>query len=188
MDFNRKINCLNDLGGGVLTDNPNARLSCSASRCLFKSLVLLLFFILGLSASAKARQTYSVISENAHQLVDVCRIEVIFGVANPTGASSFSFGLVVNDTLTGTNTLVVNIALANQTFSSISRENNEYTNLASFNYPVTVDGLEEPYPITLWLNLPHDFDKTIRLGIGLVGSFAFTEASYSIAKDCPKGN
>ena len=148
-----------------------------------------MLLVAGFGASAQA-QTVTVVSENAYQLADVCRIEVVFRLEpTPDIARPFLFALRLNDTQ------LIQVRLYSLGVTSYGTVDNEYSNLHCVIFSPAFAELTPttPFTVTLWLNLPADFTETIqyfRMTWRQDGQAreARTAQSYSIAKDCPKGN
>ena len=150
-----------------------------------------MFLTLGFNAPANA-QRFSIISEDAYQLADVCRIKVSVRT-NSANSPSFSVGFFLNDGSGGDvngNILLASISInPNQRFS-IEIEESEYSNMIRIDTPEPLDTtVRVSFDMTLWLNLPRDYAKTISyLGYGVGNDIVLTNNSYSIAQNCPKGN
>ena len=185
-----KINNLNNMGGGVLANRLTSRrhLACCIAGRPLKSFLLLLLLAVGLSLPAKA-QNFSVISENIAQLVDVCRLEVVFNV-DPDGSRAFSFSVYFDRGTAENDTRLASFSFSDVAVGEPVIAENEYSNLFSVvsSAPTSPDPDSDPtFRVTFWFNLPPDSSQEFRIGIGRF-NMATTKEAYSIAKHCPKGN
>ena len=115
--------------------------------------------------------------------MDVCRVEVIFGVMT---SSPFSSSLYVNDGVENQTHVIVMDSAGN---FAITRIPNEYTDWINLEIaPNSLDPITTPFTFTLRLNLPRNFTKALSFRIVSAGQEIQTEQSYSIANNCSKGN
>ena len=144
-------------------------------------------FAIGFGTSAQA-QTFSVDSEKAYQLADVCRIKVVFGVV-PVGP--LLFGIYVRDDVAETQTQLASVSLSRTGVIDIDPiPDNEYSDFTRFTASpssLTPDTLTTMFTATLFFNLPSDSTQTLRFRAASGDMQAVTD-TYSIAESCPKGN
>ena len=209
--FMNKISNLNNQGGGVLSEDlrthrclsvstsprtlsrcPNI-LNSSVAASWSLSCCCVLFFLLaiGLASSAKAQQSVTVVSE-IHQLVDVCRLEVIFDV-NPGSVSTFSFFIGVEIDGNENPASYFQVAadtndVANNGITFVATDL-VYSDNLSLVVPQSRASATSPYMAKLYFNLPRSAPTTEFVLTATIGtSISDRTQPYSIAQHCPKGN
>ena len=159
-------------------------------------------FVIGLLFSVVFNQSvvaqppiFSVLNEEVHQLVDVCRVSVRWQV--DYFSAVFSFGVLVADdpNEVDNRTALTTITANPQGRFSARRRDNSLASLLRVTYPeVLVEPTETEFNARYTFNVETFFtlprnepNRQLLVGLGRFPDFGFSKY-YSIANDCPKGN
>ena len=141
------------------------------------------------SQTARAQASISLLSENIYQLVDICRLKVVY-LVNPFERPSFS--LIVAVQYNGNNDNHYQVALNGAGGIIVLPSDNSLPYFYHSRVVPSTLQLEtstSPYEVTHYFDLPRNAaDTEFTLVAEPNGLNLRTDRAYSIAKDCPKGN